>query len=221
MSRPRLQGIAIVATVAAALCAGIAVYVDSLVASAPAVTATEGGGRSAQLTLQTVPALGPRYARPTWVSYLVGDKKRGWVHTTSLRVPAHALVRVTIYQYDTATGLRNPLFARVQGTTGAVMQVDGSGVDAIAPSATSHTFAIPQLGVYVPLPGVADDAKNQCAAAPCTSRDAHRTITFSFRTGGPGRFRWQCFVPCASGFVTGFGGPMQTFGYMDGYLVVV
>jgi hypothetical protein len=50
---------------------------------------------------------------------------------------------------------------------------------------------------------------------------AHRTITFTFRTGAPGHFRWQCFVPCAAGFIYGFGGPMQTIGYMDGFLNVV
>jgi hypothetical protein len=101
------------------------------------------------------------------------------------------------------------------------MGVDGKVVDSIDPASTSHTFAIPQLGVYVPLPGVADNASNQCSQAPCTLTEAHRTITFSFRTGARGRYRWQCFVPCAAGFVTGFGGPMQTFGYMAGFLTVV
>jgi hypothetical protein len=28
-------------------------------------------------------------------------------------------------------------------------------------------------------------------------------------------------VPCAAGYITGFGGPMQTVGYMDGYIKVV
>jgi hypothetical protein len=28
-------------------------------------------------------------------------------------------------------------------------------------------------------------------------------------------------VPCAAGFLAGFGGPMQTIGYMDGFLEVV
>jgi hypothetical protein len=130
-------------------------------------------------------------------------------------------VRVTILQYDTATGLRNPFFARPQGTSGNVIQLDGETVDVIDPDLTSHTFAIPQLGVFVPLAGVADNAKNQCAAAPCTLSQAHRTISFTFRTGAPGRYRWQCFVGCAAGFISGFGGPMQTFGYMDGYLNVV
>ena len=73
----------------------------------------------------------------------------------------------------------------------------------------------------VPLKGVADDAKNQCSVAPCTLAQAHTTITFTFRTGKAGTYRWQCFVPCAAGFILGFGGPMQSVGYMDGYLHVV
>ena len=50
---------------------------------------------------------------------------------------------------------------------------------------------------------------------------AHRTIRFAFHTGKPGHYRWQCFVPCAAGWIDGFGGPMQTIGYMDGFLNVV
>ena len=50
---------------------------------------------------------------------------------------------------------------------------------------------------------------------------ATTTITFSFRTGKRGTYRWQCFVPCAAGFILGFGGPMQTMGWMDGLLEVV
>jgi hypothetical protein len=128
---------------------------------------------------------------------------------------------VTIHQYDTATGLRNPFFAQVQGTVGRTMQVDGKTVDAIPPSQPAHTFAVPELGIYVPLPGVSANASNQCAAAPCSEAEAHRTITFTFRTKGRGKFRWQCFVPCAAGFVTGNGGPMQAFNYMAGSLTVV
>jgi hypothetical protein len=50
---------------------------------------------------------------------------------------------------------------------------------------------------------------------------AHRTITFTFHTGKSGHYRWQCFVPCAAGWIDGFGGPMQTIGYMDGFLDVL
>jgi hypothetical protein len=82
-------------------------------------------------------------------------------------------------------------------------------------------FAIPQLDVVVPLLGVPTSAKNPCAAAPCSLSEDHETISFTFRTGGPGRFRWQCFVPCAAGWIFGTGGPMQTIGYMDGILEVV
>lgn len=211
-SAQRILGVVVLAL---ALCVFVAVYVRSLTSSPPAAA------RSVDLTLQTVGALGPDYDNPDWVSYLVRDPGGEWLHSTSLEVPANSLVRVTIHQYDSATGLRNPFFARPQGTVGNVIQIDGETADVIDPELTSHTFAIPQLGVFVPLPGVADNAPNQCEAAPCTLAEAHRTITFTFRTGKRGRYRWQCFVPCAAGFLTGFGGPMQRFGYMDGYLNVV
>lgn len=222
---PLTQRILAIAVVSAIACGLIAVYITALMRSPEAVASpTSGGGkdRSVHLTLQSVGAIGPSYGnKPDWVSYLVKDRSGEWVHSTVFTLPAHTLVHVTIYQYDSPTGLRNPFFARPQGTIGNGMQVDGKPLQAIDPNATSHTFAVPQLGLTVPLPGVADNAKNQCAAAPCTLAQAHRTITFSFRTGAPGRLRWQCFVPCAAGFITGFGGPMQRFGYMDGYLDVV
>jgi hypothetical protein len=214
----RILGVA-VGTAAAVVLVGF--YVAVLARQPATVSASEGPGRSAEVTLQTVGALGPRYKRSTWVSYLARRDDGEWVHSTHLKVPANSLVRVTIHQYDSATGLRNPFFARPQGTTDGVMHLDGKPVDVIDPDLTSHTFAIPQLGVFVPLPGVADNAPNQCSEAPCTEEQAHRTITFTFRTGKKGRYRWQCFVPCAAGFIAGFGGPMQAFGYMAGYLDVV
>jgi len=130
-------------------------------------------------------------------------------------------VHVTVLQYDGDSGLRNPFLAQVQGTVGATMTVDGKTLGSIDPEEASHTFAVPELGILVPLPGVEDEAKNQCEFAPCTMAEAHRTISFTIRTGKKGRYHWQCFVPCAAGFLTGGGGPMQTLGYMDGFLDVV
>jgi hypothetical protein len=179
------------------------------------------GTGGSQLTLETVAAVGPKYSpsHPDWVSYLIKSHGK-WVHSTIYTVPAHSIVHVTIYQYDGDSGLRNPFLSQVQGTIGGTETIDGKAVDAINPEEASHTFVVPQLGLFVPLPGVPEEAKNQCEFAPCEGA-AHRTITFSFRTGAKGRYRWQCFVPCAAGFIDGFGGPMQTLGYMDGFLDVV
>ncbi len=210
----RLAVIAVVIVVVVAL---IAWYVVGYLMVSPSTVSLP----SANLTLQTVAGLGNGYTEPTWVSYLVKDEKGKWQHTTIFKVPAHALVHVTVYQYDGASGLRNPFLARPQGVVGDMMQVDGKTVDAINPDDASHTFAVAAYHLVVPLLGVADDAKNQCEQAPCGLDKAHRTITFSFRTGAPGHYRWQCFVPCAAGFIYGFGGPMQTIGYMDGFLDVV
>lgn len=196
---------------------GFLMVSPSYVTSATASGATP----TVDMTLQTVASLGGGFSQPTWVSYLIKDAHGAWRHSTNFTVPAHATVRVTVYQFDGASGLRNEFLARPEGVDGNVMQVDGKTVDVIDPSLASHTFAIPAMHLVVPLIGVADDAKNQCDTAPCGLDKAHRTISFTFRTGAPGRFRWQCFVPCAAGFVYGFGGPMQTIGYMDGFLNVV
>jgi hypothetical protein len=198
----------------------ITIYLSQwLTVSPPSVASAATRPGEAQLTLQTVASLGTA-PHPDWVSYFVKDPQGKWVHSTILSAPAHSLVKVTVYQFDTATGLRNPLWAQPQGVVGKTITLDGKTISAISPDLASHTFAIPDLGVTVPLAGVADDAKNQCSVAPCTLAEAHRTITFTFRTGAPGRYRWQCFVPCGAGFLFGFGGPMQTVGYMDGFLIV-
>jgi hypothetical protein len=183
--------------------------------------ANAASGPTASLTLQTVAAIGPKLApNKNWVSYLI--REHGvWHRTTVWTLPAHALIHVTVYQFDGNSGLRNPFLAQPRGVVGNSFQVNGKTLDVLDPTLASHTFAIPELGVIVPLQGVADNAKNQCEYAPCDLSMAHNTITFTFRTGKRGHYRWQCFVPCAAGFVLGFGGPMQSLGYMDGLLHVV
>ena len=176
-----------------------------------------------QLALETVGAAGHKLSpqHPDWVSYLVRSKGQ-WIRSTDYQVPAYSVVHVTLYEFDSPTGLRNPLFSQVQGTIGGTMTVNGKTVSSVNPEEPAHTFAVPELGVFVPLPGVPEEAKNFCEEGPCEpSTQAHNTITFSFRTGKPGRYRWQCFVPCGAGFIAGNGGPMQTLGYMDGFLDVV
>jgi hypothetical protein len=188
----------------------------------PFTPAAQGGSRpTVDLVVQTVAAVGPELApHPDWVSYLVRGTDGRWRRSTVWKLPANATVHVTIYNFDGASGLRNPFLGQPQGLVGEEL-VDGKPVKAMPPDQPSHTFAVPALGVLVPIAPVGDDAENQCDYAPCPMADAHRTITFTFRTGKPGHYRWQCFVPCAAGFMYGFGGPMQTIGYMDGFLDVV
>jgi hypothetical protein len=181
-----------------------------------------GSTPTVNLTIQTVAAIGPELAppHPNWVSYLVRDEAGHWRRITNWTLPANAIVHVTLYNFDGASGLRNPLFGRPQGLVGDEL-IDGKPLQAMAPDQPSHTFAVPALGVLVPIAPVPDSAKNPCDVAPCALSNDHRTITFTFRTGKRGHYRWQCFVPCAAGFLYGFGGPMQTIGYMDGFLDVV
>lgn len=218
----KLVGIAVVVVVAGIL---IGFYITDYLMSGPKPfepTAAPGATKSVNLTIQTVAAVGPTFSsKPNWVSYLVRDQQGKWLRTTNWTVPAHSIVHVTVYQFDGKSGLRNPFMAQVRGTVGTSMNVNGKTLSVINPDDASHTFAIPELGVIVPLEGVADEAKDQCDYAPCAMSNAHKTIRFSFRVPGPGHYRWQCFVPCAAGWIYGFGGPMQTLGYMDGFIDVV
>jgi hypothetical protein len=157
---------------------------------------------------------------PDWVSYLAQDSSGHWQHTTIYKVPAHTLVTVTIYNFDGASGLRNPFMSQVRGTRGGNAGIDGKAFTVLDPDDASHTFTIPDIGLSVPLKGVGDDAPNQCSVAPCPLSQAHTTITFTFMSPGKGTYRWQCFVPCAAGFIYGFGGPMQTIGWMSGEIEV-
>jgi len=211
--------------VTAVLVGLVAVYVAAFLRARPhlvaASTIGKGATRHATLTLQTVAALGSG-SQPDWVSYLVKDQSGAWQHSTIFQLPAHEVIRVRIYQFDGQSGLRNPFWARPRGIVGNSLTLDGKAVTVINPDTASHTFAVPDLGISVPLAGVPDNAKNPCdSPAPCPMSADHRTITFTFHTGAPGMYRWQCFVPCAAGLYFGIGGPMQTLGFMDGYLDVV
>jgi hypothetical protein len=222
------SGVKLALVAAAVAVAGVLIgfYVSTLttLAGSPAYSVpvqNVNGQPVVNLQIQTVAAVGPELSQnPDWVSYLIKNTSGQWKRETVWNLPANATVHVTIYNFDGASGLRNPFLARPQGMVGSKILVDGKPTTAVDPNEASHTFAVPQLGLILAIPGVADDAKNQCGYAPCPMSNAHRTIEFTFHTTKPGHYRWQCFVPCAAGWINGFGGPMQTIGYMDGFLNV-
>jgi hypothetical protein len=218
-SGKRLAGIVIATAI---VCVAIALYIALYLTNVPGSASATPTASGANLYLATVAASEASDPHPSWVSYYAVDAKdQNWRHQTTYVLPAHTLVHVTIYQFDGQSGLRNPFISQATGIVGGTFLLNGKPTKAIDPDAASHIFAIPQMGVSVPLYGIPDSAKNPCNNAPCPLSTDHETISFTFRTPGKGLYRWQCFVPCAAGFIQGFGGPMQTVGYMDGFIKVV
>src|SRR5215472_6328359 len=164
---------------------------------------------------------------PDWVSYFIQDPStKQWVHTTLFKVPAGSTVDVTILGYDGCTPLRNPYWGRVTGTAGGVEYVNGKPISVLnswSQCTVAHTFRIPGIGLNVPVASPTSLAANNnlCGTSPCTS-GPHTTVTFSFQTPTTaGAYFWQCMIPCGLGYLDGFGGPMQTIGYMTGEMEVV
>lgn len=180
-------------------------------------------GTPINLRLQTVGTIGFGI-HPTWVSYLTEDPDNQWVHTTLWQMPAHTMVHVTVYQYDSGSPLRNQQFGQIIGTVGRIATYDGRPehvINSYGTNGVGHTFTIPTLGISVPLLGVNPSATNVCSQAPCTAKSTRIIVKFSFRTPGPGRYPWQCFIPCGLGWLYGNGGPMSTLGYMGGMMQVI
>ena len=237
MSVPaRVAALAVAVAAVVGLGVFIALYYIGGESSLPVVAYTASGGQ-VNVVLQEDPQNNSS-SKPNWVSYFTQDPRtHQWLHTTLFSVPAHTRVNVTIYGYDSCTPLRNNYWSQVLGTTGGTVNVQRfnkgkplapartvSLVNSWADCNVAHTFAIPNLGLFVPVPSPPANLKSDlCSSSPCTpSSGAYAVEKFSFMSPShTGSWRWQCLIPCGGGYIDGNGGPMQTVGYMTGFMQVV
>jgi hypothetical protein len=226
----------------AVVAGGIFVAINYIGAKPPTVDYTSVASHGqVNVTMMTTPQTTVT-DKPDWVSYFIQNPQtKEFVHTTYFAVPADTQVNITILGYDGCTPLRNPVWGKVTGTIGNVevtRYYNGKAysapqaislLDSWADCSVQHTFAIPGLGLSVPVASPNTVAENNalCGTSPCVANTAdqalapHTVVRFSFKTPkAGGTFRWQCFVPCGGGFVDGNGGPMGTPGYMMGQMEV-
>ncbi len=217
-----------------AVVAGVAIFASATKGSPPVLAATptgmvdtpDGPMNSASLDLQIYPnnssevpgpmeGVNAAYASQGWPFY--------WPSTT-LEVPANSLITVTITQYDSGGQLLNNYWSRVHGTVDGTMTVDGKTVTEWDPDKVGHTFTVhqypesgqPYFFLSVPLPangGTAVGNANPYVTDP-------KVVTFTFQTGEPGSYVWNCEFPCGDLYQE-FGGPMQQRGWMSGTFEVV
>lgn len=229
--------------------AGVVTFfvMDVLSSSVPYVNyaSSSAAGKPVTMTIEADPAAGLGSLPPS-VTYMFKEptgspnSAASWVHTTLFDVPAHTLVKVTAYEFDTGDPLRNQVWGVVGGVVGDKLTVNVSGCDGYCGSEKNptqsvslidsniypyigHTFTFPSLGLDVPLKGLSPltPPTAVCPNAPCLpDQHPHTTTTFSFVTPGPGTYRWQCFIPCGYSYFDGQGGPMATIGDMTGFMRV-
>lgn len=227
MSLPARVATLLVAFLAVAAGVGF-VVVHYLLGGPQRVAFTPNASGQVNVVLQVDPQAPDNVSDPAWPTYEIQNPQTGaWEHTTLFQVPAGDRINFTVYEFDGPTPLRNPYFGKITGTVGNVEYVDHKPVsllDSWGQTSVAHTFAIPSLNVTVPL--YATQASNLCPNSPCPTND-QKTNPYSldqFSINAPttaGDYRWQCFIPCGLGFLDGFGGPMQTIGYMTGDMKVV
>ncbi len=220
--------------IGAGVVAGVAVFASTTSGEPPLLVATptgtvdtpEGPMNSASLELQVYPNNSDQVPGPMeGVNALYASQ--GWPFywpSTTLQVPANSLVTVTIKQYDSGGRVFNPFWAKVHGTVDGSMTVNGKTVTEWDPTKVAHTFTIhqypdsgqPYFFVSVPLPDLGGNEVGN--ANPYV--DNPKEVTFTFKTGAPGSYVWNCEFPCGDLYQE-FGGPMQQRGWMSGTLQVV
>ncbi len=131
------------------------------------------------------------------------------------------LVHVTIYNFDGASGLRNPFLAPATGARRARMIVDGKPLDVMPPDDRRTPSPFPRSACSSRSLRSPTTRRTRAATRRARCRRPPHDHVHLPAPARPGHYRWQCFVPCAAGLLYGFGGPMQTIGYMDGFLDVV
>jgi hypothetical protein len=139
-------------------------------------------------------------------------------------VPAHTTIDVTIDQYDTGGPPNNPFFTNVIGTNGGYDTVNGVVTRKVAQM--GHTFTIrgipgngKTLFLSVPLP--ANNSNKFPVKLGIGAYPKPVVVKFSFTTGGPTVYEFNCEFPCGgSREGQGFGEAMGSYGYMSGTFTV-
>ena len=214
-----------------AVAAGVGfVVVHYLLGGPPTMNFTPDASGVVNVVMQVDPQAPSSAGDSAWPTYELKDPQTGaWVQSTLFTVPAGHRVNFTVYEFDGSTPLRNNYFGKITGVIGNVEYVNHKPVsvlDSWGQTSVAHTFAIPSLNVMVPL--YATQASNLCPNSPCPTGDPNSKtnpyVVDQFSINSPtasGSYRWQCFIPCGLGYLDGFGGPMQTIGYMTGEMKVV
>lgn len=237
MSRRKRMAIAIGLVVAFG--AGAFTIAANLLLASPSYVNYAAGhvaGAPVNMTIQADPTTGFGTLAPS-VTYMAMAPDGKWVHSTLWQLPANSVIHVKAYEYDTGDAFRNQFKSQVTGVIGGHIDLVSTKINGkvttlnqsvnlynsnVAPY-VGHSFSVPSLNINVPLKGLspATPVNFLCAAAPCAPTNDHTLTTFSFKTRGPGLYRWQCFIPCGYSYFDGQGGPMSTIGYMTGFLRVV
>lgn len=131
--------------------------------------------------------------------------------SAQIYLPGNALIQMTIINYDSGPGSVSSAYSKVTGTTNNTeyvfndtsvngTSVQGHWVSTVSNQDLAHTFTIASINLNIMVP-------------------SHSTVIADFHTPDSGVLSWQCEVDCGTG-ASGWGGAMETAGYMKGEVVI-
>ena len=129
----------------------------------------------------------------------------------TFKLPANAVVTLTIKNYDDGGGDVPAAYAKVTGTVGNTETVNGTQESSFKASGViAHTFTVAGLNLNIPLIAATDQGST---VVPSVTVVTFKTPAKS------GTYTWQCMQPCGTGS-DGWGGTMATAGWMTGSLQI-
>ena len=131
--------------------------------------------------------------------------------SSQIYLPGDSLIRMTIINYDSGPGSVSSAYSKVTGTLNNTEYVlndsmvntsihGGQWISSVPSSELAHTFTVSELNLNIMIP-------------------SQSIVVAYVHTPKSGVLNWQCEVDCGTGS-SGWGGAMDTPGWMQGEIVV-
>jgi hypothetical protein len=153
--------------------------------------------------------------------------ENGTLHSSAnISIPAHRLIDLTIFDYDSGPGYGTPpVYNNVSGTIGGVVYVLNK---TMINATNAGTSSINIVNNSIPVTNISDANIAHTFTVPNlfgTGRDLNVPVgtqmveLAQFYANVTGNYNWMCKVPCGSA-PSGLGGAMVTPGWMLGTFTV-
>jgi hypothetical protein len=189
---------------------GVGMYYEGAISHASPSTSTQSSTNEYNITLVITNQNYLASAGHNQPAYYVLENGK-LMSSAQIYLPGDSLIRMTIINYDTGPGTTSSTYSKVTGTLNNTEYVfndtsvnttaqTGHWISSVPFSDLAHTFTVPNMNLNIMVP-------------------SESIVVAYFHTPASGVYNWQCEVDCGTG-ASGWGGAMETPGWMQGEIVL-